>query len=339
MSRIVASCTALMLAAALLALFPVSARADAWAIGFEPDSPVAGGKIAFHAERENPGNGGADSLIWDFGDGGSATGTDPTHVYGAAGDYVVKVSSQESDGTFTVEDSIQVHVGAAPPPNAAPSASFTFTPASPLVGEGVLFTGGSDPDGDAITRLWEFGDGTTSADAAPTHVYAAAGSYTVSLTVTDAHGAFASISQALTAVPLSTSPPRDDGAPPAGGGADPGAQSPVRMRPFPVVRIAGVVLPRGALVTILSVRAPRRAQIRVRCHGVGCPARSVTRSSTGTVRFHRFERQLTGGVTLEVFVRKSGRIGKYTRFRIRAARPPARVDRCLLPGKARPVRC
>jgi hypothetical protein len=112
------------------------------------------------------------------------------------------------------------------------------------------------------------------------------------------------------------------------------------MRPFPLVRIAGVVLANGARVTILSVRAPRGSRIRVRCRGGGCPVRAVARTSaTRLMRFHRFERRLRAGARLELFVRKANLIGKYTRFRIRAGEAPARVDRCLLPGRRRPVRC
>ena len=62
-------------------------------------------------------------------------------------------------------------------------------------------------------------------------------------------------------------------------------------------------------------------------------------SATRLVRFRRFERRLPAGVTLEIFVRQAGKIGKYTRFLIRAGKPPARIDRCLVPGRTRPVRC
>jgi len=100
------------------------------------------------------------------------------------------------------------------------------------------------------------------------------------------------------------------------------------------------VLSRGALVKVLSVKAARGARVVVRCHGRGCPVGTVARSSAAPlVRFHRFERRLPAGVRLELFVRKKSRIGKYTRFLIRAGRPPARMDRCLMPGRARPVRC
>ena len=45
--------------------------------------------------------------------------------------------------------------------------------------------GSNDPEGEPLTYAWDFGDGTTSTAANPTHTYAAAGSYTVRLTVSD----------------------------------------------------------------------------------------------------------------------------------------------------------
>ena len=340
----------------LIAVFPAGAQARAWAISYQPQAPLAGDEIAFHAERLNSGNPDGESLVWDFGDGGTGATADATHVYAAQGEYTVTLSTTESGGSATVEDSVVVQVGPAPPPpNTPPSAAFTFSPPGPLVGEDVSFTGGSDPDGDPISREWDFGDLTPkSSDASPLHAYATAGSYTVSLTVADDRGGFASTSQDLTVSPQPEIPPET---PPPGGGSQDGGtaptpntvinaggptakRAPVRMKPFPVVRIAGIVLPDGALVTILSVRAPRGASVLARCRGRGCPARAVARPSVASVvRIHRFERRLRAGVTLELFVRKGARIGKYTRFRIRAGKPPARVDRCLMPGRSRPVRC
>jgi len=57
-------------------------------------------------------------------------------------------------------------------------------------GQDVQFSGtASDPDGDALTVLWDFGDGITSAELAPgSHTYTDAGSYTVTFTATDEHG-------------------------------------------------------------------------------------------------------------------------------------------------------
>jgi hypothetical protein len=46
-------------------------------------------------------------------------------------------------------------------------------------------TGASDPDKDSLTYAWEFGDGGTSAEQAPRHVYETAGTYAITLTVSD----------------------------------------------------------------------------------------------------------------------------------------------------------
>jgi hypothetical protein len=50
-------------------------------------------------------------------------------------------------------------------------------------------------------------------------------------------------------------------------------------------------------------------------------------------------RLLRAGATLRVLVSSPGSVGKYTRFRIRRGRVPARRDRCLPPGGTIPIRC
>jgi PKD repeat protein len=90
-----------------------------------------------------------------------------------------------SGGNFT--DSFTITKGT-PPANQPPVASFT----TQVQDRSVTVNGGasSDPDGTIASYSWDFGDGSTATGAAPAaHTYAAAGTYPVTLTVTDDGGA------------------------------------------------------------------------------------------------------------------------------------------------------
>ncbi len=116
------------------------------------------------------------------------------------------------------------------------------------------------------------------------------------------------------------------------------APAPRRLRPFPVVRIKGVLTAHGARVTLLSVRAPRGSSVTVVCRGRDCPTRRFT-APASTGRLRPFERALSAGTRLEVRVTKPGFIGKSTVIVIRRLAAPKRTDRCLPPGAQRPARC
>lgn len=76
--------------------------------------------------------------------------------------------------------------------NGSPSGNLTATPSGPvlLAATAVRFTAtATDPDGDAITYNWNFGDGTTASGATVTHVFNSAGSLNVVLTLSDSKGA------------------------------------------------------------------------------------------------------------------------------------------------------
>jgi PKD repeat protein/subtilisin family serine protease len=84
--------------------------------------------------------------------------------------------------------------------NQPPVARFTFSPTNPLVNQWITFdaTSSYDPDGSIVSYTWDFGDGATATGSRVTKRYSAAGTYTVTLTVTDNRGATNSASQTIT---------------------------------------------------------------------------------------------------------------------------------------------
>jgi PKD repeat protein len=75
-------------------------------------------------------------------------------------------------------------------PNAAPVVTASRTPAGTVnTGDPVAFTASAtDADGDALTYAWGFGDGGTSTQQNPSHTYAAPGTYSAKVTVSDGKG-------------------------------------------------------------------------------------------------------------------------------------------------------
>lgn len=119
---------------------------------------------------------------WSFGDGESSTEQNPSHEYAEAGAYTVVLAASNAMGTSTKVWSACVTVTSALPP----AADFS---GQPLSGEAPLAVAFTDLSANAPTSWqWSFGDGASSITQSPTHTYAEVGSYTVSLTVTNASG-------------------------------------------------------------------------------------------------------------------------------------------------------
>lgn len=92
-------------------------------------------------------------------------------------------------------NTIPVGDGGSGPGNQPPTANFSFT----SNGLTVAFTdASSDSDGSIASRSWNFGDSTSSTATSPSKTYSAAGTYTVSLSVTDNQGAANSTSRSVT---------------------------------------------------------------------------------------------------------------------------------------------
>jgi PKD repeat protein len=140
---------------------------------------------------------------WDFGDGGTSADQNPSHTFGAEGEFRVTLAVTDDDGDAgQVIRTIQV-AQAPPPPNRSPTAA--FDPPSCTAGVPCLFSDKStDPDGQIATRSWDFGTGSGSAAKDPSFIYPAAGSYNVTLRVTDDAGAADAITRA---VAVSAPPP------------------------------------------------------------------------------------------------------------------------------------
>jgi PKD repeat protein len=225
--------------------------------------------------------------------------------------------------------------------NRPPIASFSFLPAQPLSGQTVnFFSTSSDPDSPIASQLWDLdGNGSYSDASGPSVARAyGVGSHVVSLLVTDSEGDSSFVSQTLNV----TAPPAQVAATATGGSRF--------LSPFPIVRISGTIRGRGTRLRRLTVTAPPGSTVTVNCRGKGCPfgrqSRVVksgadgSRRATQVMRLSRFERRtLRPGTIIKLFITKASTIGKYTRFKIRSRKPPARVDRCLVGGTRKPVNC
>ena len=123
---------------------------------------------------------------WDFGDGSTGTGSVVSHTYSTVGGYTAVLTVTDSQG-LTSSQSVQI-LATAPniPPTAVIAASAT-SGAAPLA---VTFngSGSTDPDGTISSYAWNFGDGTTASGSVATKTFNTAGTYTVTLTVTDNRG-------------------------------------------------------------------------------------------------------------------------------------------------------
>ncbi len=131
------------------------------------------------------------------------TGAQTQATFTASGAYVLRVSVSDGQDTTVATVNVTVNPGAPPPPsNRAPTAR----PGGPYVGTvgaGVALSGrgSSDPDGDALTYAWSFGDGSEATSPAPVHTWNEARPFTITLTVTDTKGASHTATSSVTVGP------------------------------------------------------------------------------------------------------------------------------------------
>ncbi len=156
----------------ILSTYPIEQGSYGTISGTSMASPHAAGALALLASKSNPGNASDVYGLYNQVKGaGNFNWTDDS------GDGIQEPLLDVRSFTPTlVENGV-------PPVNQAPTASFTYE-CTDLT---CTFDGSasSDPDTDPLTYSWTFGDGATAAGVTTSHAYDAAGTYTVTLTVSD----------------------------------------------------------------------------------------------------------------------------------------------------------
>jgi PKD repeat protein len=295
---------------------------------YGPSNPTVGQSVTF----TDTSTGGATPLTKAWKLDSHSFGPNPPSSFGTPGAHAVTLRVTDANGT-TSYFFAAVNVSPAPTPPAAPappapSASFTYSPAAPVAGQPITFT--STSTGENVAQRWDlhgngwFVDGSGST---ATWTPSAPGTYAIGLRVTDDRGATQTTWRTVVVSPA--------GHP---------ASQPPWLVPFPIVVFSGRVASHGVTFTKFVVDAPSGARIVAHCRGGGCPRGNVVKTAAArhgvqSVRLRKLEHRFGAGTVIELFVRRRGTIGKYTRIVVVGGQPPRRSDACLFPGASKPSAC
>jgi PKD repeat protein len=147
---------------------------------------------SFDASNSFDPDGTITSYAWNLGDDTTASGRTISHTYASGGYRTVTLTVTDNTGATAVQSQTVFA-------NSPPVASFTFS-SNRLT---CSFDGSASHDSDdgIVMWSWNFGDGTSGSNPTTTHSYFKPGTYVVTLTVKDAHGATASQSSTVTVSP------------------------------------------------------------------------------------------------------------------------------------------
>jgi PKD repeat protein len=174
-------------AAPIMALAPATFAAEAPVVGFT--ASVTTGQAPLRVEFAATSSIVPAAWEWDFGDGTTGAGEEPSHVYVTPGTFSVQLVTSFGDGPDVTLTKTQFIVasGPPPPPPVVPPASVVVAAGAHIVGRPVSFDIAST--GSLTSWTWTFGDGSGSAIERPTHRYAATGTYTVTFIGSNPDGA------------------------------------------------------------------------------------------------------------------------------------------------------
>jgi PKD repeat protein len=140
------------------------------------------GKVPLSVTFNDTSSGSPATWTWDFGDGTTSPDQNPVHTYSSAGNFTVILTATNTDGSNITTKADYISVLPLVPPVAAFTVNAT-TGKTPLA---VSFTDTSS--GSPSGWNWTFGDGATSTEQNPVHVYTTTGQFTVTLQVTNPDG-------------------------------------------------------------------------------------------------------------------------------------------------------
>src|SRR5262249_38592540 len=121
------------------------------------------------------------SYVWNFGDGGTSFAADPIYTYHQAGVYSVSLSASNITGNVVTETKSMIIESFA-----RTIADFSVKPELLYIPGDILYT--SNRCFDATSFLWDFGDGTTTTEIQPTHIYKTEGQFDIKLIAYSSHG-------------------------------------------------------------------------------------------------------------------------------------------------------
>lgn len=147
-----------------------------------PDSVCPNSAVKF----TNQGSSAPTSAKWDFGDGSFSNDLNPVKAFANPGTYTVTLLNQYAECSSSFSKTIKV----TPPP------ALGFTAVNQLGCQTPHTVSFQDTTQGSTNQLWDFGDGTTSTDKNPSHIYTSIGQFNVTLTVTNSLGCPSTVTKA-----------------------------------------------------------------------------------------------------------------------------------------------